>query len=410
MRPVLFCVRVSALLVLSYATVLGLSAQQLEEISIYNFAGLASGSGDGPFPNVIFDKQGNLYGTTSRGGSGTCIDRNKNIVGCGTVFELTPAGGVWTVGKQYDFGGGQDGQKPYGAVILDAAGNVYGTTLTGGGLGNCSDEGILVGCGTVFRLTPNASGGWTKTLLHAFNVVEGAYGRGNVFAIRRSNGSWSFSSIYDFGANVNDGDYSVAGVTVDSQGNLYGTTFNGGKPTCDCGIAFKLVHSTGSWRELILHRFNGLSDGGNPYAPLVLGSGGRLFGTALSGGNQGCFPWVGCGVVFALSRTATGGWKETQLHGFTEGTGDGTLPNGLVIDGSGNIYGTTFSGGTTDNGTVFKLSRADWTWSILHSFSGGTTDGAQPNAAVTLDSLGNLYGTTAHGGAYGLGAVFEITQ
>jgi uncharacterized repeat protein (TIGR03803 family) len=199
-------------------------------------------------------------------------------------------------------------------------------------------------------------------------------------------------------------------VIVDSQGNLYGTTTYGGNPTCDCGIVFKLVHSAGGWRELILHRFTGLSDGAHPYAPLVLDDTGKLFGTTNDGGNQGCSPFYGCGTVFALSRSAGGGWKETKLHQFVGGSSDGALPNGLVIDGSGNIYGTTFSGGTTDNGTVFKLSRADRTWSILHSFSGGTTDGALPFAAVTLDSLGNLYGTTGHGGTYGLGTVFEVTQ
>jgi uncharacterized repeat protein (TIGR03803 family) len=437
MRSVRFYIRVTTtLLVLFCATAIGVSAQQLEETLIFNFAGLASRSGDGPFSNLVFDQQGNLYGTTYRGGTGNCIDHNKNIVGCGTVFELTQVSGVWTVTRQYNFRGGQDGQKPYGPVTLDTAGNVYGTTETGGGSGACYDEGILVGCGTIFRLSPNASGGWKKTLIHALSggasdgafplggltfdhagnlfgttAAAGSFQEGTVFAIRRANGAWSFSTIYNFGSNANDGDYPTVAVIVDKQGNLYGNTTYGGDPACDCGIVFKLTHTASGWNEAILYRFELVTDGAHPYAPLVLDENtGKLLGTTSDGGNGKCFPNAGCGTIFALSRSSGGDWKETKLHQFTGGSSDGSSANGLVLDSSGNIYGTTFGGGASDSGTVFKLSRADRTWTILHSFSGGATDGALPSAAVTLDSLGNLYGTTAQGGTYGLGTVFEVIQ
>lgn len=405
-------------------------AQPATELSIYNFAGLVSGAGGKPFASLVADQQGNFYGTTYQGGTGACTDRTGKVIGCGTVFELTLSGSEWIVSKQYSFQGGLEGQQPQGPVTLDAHGNVYGMTLAGGGLGGCYVEGVYVGCGTVFRLTPNAGGGWAKALLHAFDGNDGAFPfggltfdkagnlfgttssgglfqGGNVFEMSHAQSGWLFIPVYDFGTNVNDGNYPIVGVIVDRHGNLYGTTTYGGRPTCYCGIAFELSPTGTGWKEIILHSFaGGLADGAFPYAPLIFGAPGTLYGTADSGGYQGCIAY-GCGTVFSLSRSS-GGWVETQLHHFTGGSQDGGLPNGLVLDGTGNIYGTTFVGGASGNGTVFKLS-TDGSWNILYSFAGGSVDGSKPVAGLAFDNAGNLYGTTSQGGTYGLGTVFQLT-
>ena len=264
--------------------------------------------GAGPFASVIFDAEGNLYGTGSFGGAH----------GDGTVFQLTPgANGRWAIKTLHSFHG-SDGSRSFAGVIFDGSGNVYGTTTGGGAYSGCQDD---VGCGTVFQLSPSGSGKWTEKVLHSF-------GKGD------------------------DGQTPDAGLILNAAGNLYGTTYYGGGH--GQGIVFELIPSAnGKWSEKVLHNFcavHGCADGANPYAGLVADQLGNLYGTAVQGGTNGK------GVVFKLTPGAKRKWKEEVLHSFG-GTGDGAYPvGGLTFDKAGNLYGTTEAGGASDNGTVFEIS------------------------------------------------------
>jgi len=306
---------------------------------------------------LTFDTAGNLWGTTYTGG----------IYGRGTVFELTPrASGNWVEKIAHNFGNGTDGSTPYAGLIFDAVGHIYGTTVAGG----------VYGWGTVFELSPQAGGGWAEKLLHSF----------------------SHSST--------DGNSPNASLVFDASGNLYGTTFSGG--TSGGGTAFELTPAArGQWREKVLHNFGNGTDGINPTGALVLDAAGNLYGAANWGGTNRD------GMVFELSVMA-GKWEETVVHEFSGA--DGAAPEGtvLVFDAAGNLYGTTALGGTSTNcfqgcGTVFELTPAgggSWTESVLHSFDG--SDGSTPYLNVVFDAAGNLYGVTFAGGVYGNGTVFEV--
>jgi uncharacterized repeat protein (TIGR03803 family) len=326
------------------------------------------GSGkDGQVPEagLILDAVGNLYGTTFAGG----------IYGYGTVFELT-AGGAWREKLLHSFNNVGDGYNPEASLIFDAAGNIYGTTLSGGGSGSC-----MGGCGTVFELTSATGGGWKEQILHAFT------------------------------GNGTDGAAPLAGLVFDSLGNLYGTTGSGGAYQSEFdtgGTAFELTPAAGGkWKETILHSFGNGLDGNGPVAGLIFDAAGNLYGTTNASGGVD-----NDGTVFKLSRSDGGGWKETILHNFKLNGTDGDQPLGSVIfDAAGNLYGTTGIGGTyLYDGTVFELSPSNtgrWREAILHSFGNGT-DGNFPTGNMIFDASGNLLGTTATGGAYGFGAVFEI--
>ncbi len=219
-----------------------------------------------------------------------------------------------------------------------------------------------------------------------------------------------------------DGLYPVAGVTVDSHGNLYGTTNIGGSgSSCfeGCGAAFKIARTGSGWLFTPLYDFVGGNDGGNPGARLIVGPDGSLYGTTSQGGGSGCESGAGCGTVFNLRPPAhftshvLGGWTETVLYRFTGGS-DGDSPHNadLLFDSAGNLYGTTiFGGGGCQGGcgTVYKLTRSgsNWTESVIHAFS-ASGDGQQPWAGVIVDQAGSLYGTTAQGGAYRYGTVYQL--
>jgi len=321
-----------------------------------------------PYAGVISDESGNLYGTTGAGGA-TC-----RLYGCGTVFKLAPDG---TQTVLHAFTAGTDGSGPYGGLIADASGNLFGTTASGGSDG-CG--GSDYGCGTVFRIS--ASG--EENIIYAF-------------------------------AGGNDGAYPEAAVVADKKGNLYGTTVDGGGGTqCivqfgGCGTIFR-INPRG--RERILYAFSGGSDGANPQAALLIDKAGNLFGTTAYGGNtsacnQGASP--GCGTVFEIAADGT----EKTLYAFNGGN-DGWSPvASLVKDRSGNLYGTTEAGGSTTAcngvgcGIVFKLA-PDGTESILYDFTGGN-DGAHPAAGLVRDRRGNLYGTTLAGGSGDQGTVFKLS-
>ncbi|MFZ0319106.1 MAG: choice-of-anchor tandem repeat GloVer-containing protein [Candidatus Sulfotelmatobacter sp.] len=306
--------------------------------------------------NVIFDTAGNLYGTTSEGGAG-----------CGTVYELQPgSGGTWSAKQLHSFSNNSiDGCTPLAGLVIDAAGNLYGTTQMGGHHGT----------GTVFKLTPRSVGPWGEEILHNFG--------------------------YYF-----DGEYPQAELTLDSAGNLYGTTNSGGAIEAGYGTVFELSpHAGASWTETILYNFttaNG-ANGSNPLGGVIFDAAGNLYGTTDYGSADGF------GTAYELSPVVGGGWTLTLLHSYGN-TGDGSFPQGnLVLDATGNLYGTTYAGGVGFNGTVYKLKRSGSAWNetILFSFDG--TDGQGPASGLILDGTGNLYGMTSADGPSGGGVAFEIT-
>jgi uncharacterized repeat protein (TIGR03803 family) len=340
-----------------------------KEKILHTFLRYGKDDGQRPFyGGLLFDSFGNLYGTTSAGGTGPCQGGDAGTTGCGVVFELMPKSLGWAMKIVHSFDWnflGIDGQVPLGSVIFDDAGNLYGTTSQGGAGPDSA------GFGTVFKLTPT-SVGWSTKILHNFN--------------------------HD--GNVVPG----TGLIVDAAGNLYGTTGSGG--AYRSGAVFELMPKSAGWSEKILHSFGSDKDGAGPGGSLIFDAAGNLYGT--SGGGA-----YGSGTVFELTPGVSGAWTETILHNFNHDGTDGVSPGtALTFDAAGNLYGTTFTGGLHGRGTVFKLTPAVsgvWTETILHNFPSGGTDGTNPMTGVIVDTSGNLYGTTPNGGVYYGGTVFEIT-
>jgi uncharacterized repeat protein (TIGR03803 family) len=311
--------------------------------------------GDWPWAGLVMDKKGNLYGTTSSGGSSNA----------GTVFKVGPTGKETVL---YSFKAYGDGNEPQDSLILDSEGNLYGTTFYGGTGTGCGNG--VGGCGTVFEVTQAG----TETVLYSF-------GGGN------------------------DGNFPTSGLVRDAEGNLYGTTYYGGLANANycpigCGTVFKLS-STGI--KTTLYSFTGNADGGSPQGSLLLDAHGNLYGVTVGGGTFGPGCGDGCGTVFKVTAAGT----ETVIHSFTGGT-DGVNPySGLIRDAKGNFYGTTRDGGSMGAGTVYKLTPAGQE-TILYDFP-GSSNGSSPWSGLVMDAKGNLYGTTAYGGAYSYGTVFEVT-
>ncbi len=318
------------------------------ETILYSFKGHQDGAN--PHATLVWDRAGNLYGTTANGG-GTACGR-----GCGTVFMLSPSAGAWTETVLYRFTGPADGEVAYAGVVVDAAGNVYGATLGGG----------ASTFGTIYRLTPGPSNVWQHTILHSF-------------------------------AGKPDGASLYATPTLDDFGNLYGVTEQGG--AYNKGTVFMIAAAASSAPvEHILYNFKGGADGASPMAPLTFDQSGNLYGTTDAGGS------ANCGTAFRLSPSQSGAWTETILHTFLGVTAqDGENPNGLIFDTHGNLYGTSVGGGTDNPGTIFELSPmpdGSWKETVLYSFLAGL-DGAYPSNGLAIDSAGNLYGTTLWGGPSG---------
>jgi len=302
------------------------SASGWTEKVLHNFCSAAN-CADGWLPSsrLIFDSAGNLYGTAPYGGP------FGGQRGGGVAFEMTKASNGWKYSVLYSFCKSAqcaDGDLPWGGLAFDASGNLYGTTLDGGsGAAKCGS----IGCGVVYELSPSA-GGWKETVLYSFCSAS----------------------------NCTDGLSPYDSPVLDSRGDLYGTTYAGGNAACQfnhgCGLVFELVPGGGKWTERILYTFTGGSDGGNSYAPLIFDTAGNLSGTTNSGGNPSCSYSLGCGVVFKLSRGSNGRWTESVPYAFAGGS-DGANPvSGLTSD-SVHLYGLTQSGGNFEAGVAFELQQ-----------------------------------------------------
>jgi uncharacterized repeat protein (TIGR03803 family) len=404
------------------------------EQTLYNFG--QQPDGINPIGTPVFDNLGNLYGVTQSGGS----------TGKGTVFMLTPSNGQWTKTVLYTFcpiSGCADGSEPGAGLIWDAAGNLYGTTKSGGAFGG------IFGGGTVFKLSKNGSGTWTETVLHSFGNgtdgnaqpdgisglvfdtsgnlygvtadggnggICGGLGCGTAFELSPNpDGSWTESVIYNFcfaGGYCLDGAYPMGRLAIDAAGNLYGTTWSGGGDAYpQAGTVYQLTsYDGGQWIEKVLYAFPVVGGGFKPSAGVILDTAGNLYGTTGAGDScpGGC---TNAGTVFELAQGTGGQWQEALLYSF-----DGTLGAGpsapLVFDKAGNLYGTTTGGGPANAGAVFALSPTlanfRWTGVPLYGF-GYIKNGNGPVSGLAMDAQGNLYGVGAALGTDGNGIVFRVT-
>jgi uncharacterized repeat protein (TIGR03803 family) len=336
---------------------------------IYSFQGGLDGAQ--PFSAITVGPDGALYGVTENGGGFGC-----NGVGCGTVYSLHPSATIcrtakcaaWKETLLVQFQGGDDGGDPYGALIFDQAGTIYGATQIGGTSQECIPQGI--GCGTAYSLARNGNT-WTKTV------------------------------IWNFGQGLG-GIEPFNGLVRDNSGNLYGTTFVGGQH--QEGTVYQLTHGQSGWTENDLYSFQGANDGGLPYVGLIFDQAGNLYGAASDAGTGAG------GTVFEVTHSGSN-WIYNTLYGLTDPSGAECGPFGtLVMDAAGNLYGTTRCDGVNHAGSVFKLTKSGntWTYTSLHDFTGGA-DGGNPYSSLVFDANGNIYGTASRGGVSNQGVVFEIT-
>ena len=336
---------------------------------LYSFFKDCCGNGYAPTGNLVFDSNGNIYGTTEQGGGASDSG--------GTIFKLTRAGDQWTENVLYSFafGSTSSGYYPIGGPVFDHSGNLYGTTLYGGGEELCNGD---YGCGTVYELTPGTAGTWVYTVLYTFSGGD-------------------------------DGANPIASLVLDGDGNIYGTAEYAGAD--GYGTVFELTpNSSGTWDQTVLHTFTGGADGAYPYAPLTFGPDGSLYGATILGGAYGY------GNIYQLTRSAGGAWQERVLHQFTNGSDGASPQSGVTFDSKGNIYGTAERGGNEPGyGVVFELKKSAGAYveNVLYSFP-GRAGGQGPNTQMVLDGAGNLYGTVPFGGksgkgcSYGCGFVYEI--
>jgi len=351
------------------------SAQSTEKV-LLNFAGPGAQGG------LIWDGQGNLYGTTE--GSRRQF---------GTVFELRHLkSGRWSYKLLYRFAGGNDGAYPQAGLVFDSSGNLYGAAA-GGGANVCSYSDITNTCGVIFQLTPTPKGKWSEKVVYNFGAGGGVTGTN-----------------------------PCTGLTADNSGNLFGATAFGGYPVS--GTFFELTpRADGTWAEQQLYAFNGSTPFLSASGPLTLDSKGNVYGSIAGGGNGiNCTNGsTGCGMIVQLSPSPTVPWTLTTLYSFCSlpGCGDGGFPvGGVIFDDMGNLYGTTSSGTVqfSGNGTVFELSpgpKDTWSFNLLHTFCSlqGCADGTKPLGGLVRSLTGDLYGTTSFGGApnsFG-GTVFEFS-
>jgi hypothetical protein len=425
---------------------------------LYAFPG--GSTGGIPYASLATDKDGNLYGTALEYGNENCTFPYE---GCGTIFELSPSGGAgktWKYTVLYSFRGNDDGANPAGSLTLDRFGNLYGATIFGG-VGENPGYCGSTGCGTIFELQRSASG-WEEKVLYRFRGPDGAsplsvtvdnagdvygttefggdlscyyegVGCGVVFELERpgkKGDPWNEAVLHAFSGP--DGAVPLASVTLDQEGNVYGTANVGGigDQIASGGVVFEVRRSGDSWTESTLYEFPQYL--GNPGGPLVVDSQGNIYGTTIHGGN------FGIGSVFELSKglaqynddgsliTNTPPiWTETDIYDFDDTDGGNPMYSGVVFDTKGNLYGATHAGGTGSScdagcGTVFELTKNPsgyWEESELSSFAGGA-DGFYPFAGVIIGPDDSVYGMTPNGGdpncmgafAPGCGVIYRISR
>jgi uncharacterized repeat protein (TIGR03803 family) len=391
--------------------VLVIAASAASSHVIYSLAG--DEDGEYTDTDLVIDNAGNIYGTSVLGGD----------FGGGTVFQLAPSGNSWTHTVLYSFTGGADGGEPYKGVTLDSEGNLYGTAVTGGG-GSC--EG---GCGIAFKLT-NSGGNWTYSTIHTFTggmdgsgpgsgltfdnqgnlygmtPTAGANGLGVIYQLKpQQDGSWKLKVLHAFTGGKDGSSGSAGRLTLDDAGTtLYGVATTGGAH--QKGAAFKLTQDqNGKWKFQVIYAFKGQPDAGFPYGALARDSHGNLYGTTYYDGANNL------GSVYELALQPSGRWRERVLYSFQGGSdGNGSISN-LVFGKVGDLYGTTSEGGAGCScGIIFKLTRGGqgtWTETVAYRFHGAPDAGFAYNG-MAVDSLGNFYGATVHGGDDDEGAIYKF--
>ncbi len=349
------CRRV-AIVILFILLIAAIAAQAQTYTVLHVFTG--HGDGGSPETALTLDRAGNLYGTTHFGGAGY-----------GTVFKLSKKGSGWILDTIYTFQNGADGAYPSSRLVFGPDGTLYGTAGTGGGSGP----------GLVYNLRPQPNACTTALC------------------------PWQESVIYNFTGGSDGGHPGTGALTFDSAGNIYGTAGGGGLSCGNhgCGVVYKLTRSGGSWSESVLYSFTGGDDGETPNAGVTFNIAGNLYGTTFYGGANSQ------GTVYELTPSQSG-WTETTLHAFGA-SGDGyTVFGGVIFDTHGNMYGTTYNGGSGNpqGGTVYELkpSGGGWNYSIIDNLVGF----AGPSDNLALDQVGNLYGTVGVD-SEGLGNVFELS-
>lgn len=382
----------------------GVPAKLSDEV-LYSFTG--GYDGGNAATGLVFDRRGNLYGTTAAGGTSLC----------GTVFKLarnpTPP---WSETVLHNFSCYSDGKDPHGGVTFDPRGNLDGTTVAGGSGGFCASDG----CGVVYQLN-----GATEHVLHNFSGGNDGFGpgggvaydtKGNVFGTTPDGGAHSLGVVYEVSRDVRrwhlrvlhaftggkDGAVGSLGLLLrDSSGNFYGVAELGGG-TQNAGAVFRLSPSGSKWTFTTLYDFKGKPDAASPYGGLIADASGNLYGTTYYGGANGL------GTVFELKALAGGKYRERVLYSFKGGSDGSSSTSTLLFGSSGQLYGTTSAGGgSCDCGTIFRFDPASRKETVLHSFGTGI-DGAYPYYGLTADGSGNLYGTTVAGGTFGQGTVFKF--
>ncbi len=342
------------------------SAQAQTFTVIHSFNGV-----DGAFPQsgLTIAGPGVFYGTTGEGGG---------IYG--NVFRLAGSPSLgWTLSQLYYFTGETDGNELRSGVIIGPDHALYGSTIRGGTGAGCAKDPTY-GCGTVFRLAQPATAmaPWTENILYRF-------------------------------AGGSDGVYPQSDVSFDQWGNLYGTTWVGGSGVSQdcpdgCGVVYQLRPSGGGWTESVVWTFRDI-DGEFFFSGVVADPSGNLYGVAALGGQYGR------GAIYQLSPTASG-WTHKTLYSFT-GHADGGIPTGgLIFDASGNLYGTTSTGGSGGGGTVFELTPTHdgWNFNTLYTLPGDWLTRGGPSGKLVMDAAGNVYGTQNGEGAHGRGSVFKLTH
>ncbi len=396
---------------------------QSTETVLYSF-GAYQTDGVGPTGGLLFDTQGNIYGTTLGGGTHTCGDDG----GCGTVYELSPSPGGYTETILYNFCSTNnpstclDGAEPWGGLICDKFGNLYGATFAGGN-----------GNGVAFELSPPASqgGAWTETTLWEFGVRKrdgvGPYqgklnwdaARGNLYGTTEFGGTDGLGTVFELSPNGSGGwnervllSFSGPngvnpqyGVAIDSAGNLFGTAqdggITGGACAGGCGTVFELMQSGDRWSSRILYKPNG-TKGRNPNSALSIDSEGNLYGTLEFGGTSGCYADEGCGAVFKLAPKSGGGVARYSLLLDSQA---GNPMAGVLVDGAKNgLVGTSYWG---DN--VYQIRNG--ALAILYQFCSlpNCSDGTDPSPGTPVSRAGVIYGATGEGGMFGVGVIYAVS-